>query len=403
METFMSIDTLLRFALPWSLLTSAAYAQQARVNLDYNPQKNTEHLAPYGAKLISPEVGDDHTVTFRVQAPNAREVQLSSGPLMAALQVKKAPAFEKDAEGLWTLKIGPVPPNMYVYRISIDGVAMADPNSTVASTSDQPPYSQLVVHGDGPAYYDARNVPHGTVTRHVYHSDVLNGEREIYVYRPPGYDRSKKYPVLYLIGGSGEMAYSWSTDGRANFIMDNLLADRKAVPMIIAMPNNQVIHRSRPDHAEFTFKLFEAELRKHIIPVVEQNYSVRADRRGRALAGLSMGGRHTQLVGFRCLDLFSSFGVLSAGDPESEKVSAAFLNDPDIAKKVDYLFVGQGTYEEVPGSRTFALRDALVKHHVPHEYYAGGGGAHDWATWRHLLYAKLLPGLWRPERERSSR
>lgn len=377
------------------LLSLSAAGQQAQVNLDYNPQKNDKNLVPYGAKLISPEVNDDQTVLFRVQAPAAREVTLASGPIQAALGLKKAPAFQKGDNGLWTLKLGPLPPNMYVYRFNVDGMSFADPNNTVASNSDQPPYSQLVIHGSGPAYYDARNVPHGNVTRHIYHSNVLQGEREMYVYTPPGYDRTKKYPVLYLVGGSGEMAHSWMTDGRANFIEDNLIADGKAVPMIIAMPNNQVVHRTLPNHAELTFKLFEAELRQQIIPLVEQNYSVRADRHGRALAGLSMGGRHTQLVGFKSLDLFASFGVLSAGDPDSEKVSSEFLNDPEIAKKIDYLFVGQGTHEEVPGSRTFALRDALVKHKIPHEYYAGGNGAHDWATWRHLLYAKFLPNLWR--------
>lgn len=218
----------------------------------------------------------------------------------------------------------------YVYKLIIDGVTVPDPNNTYSRFADQPPYSQLIVPGNGPAYYDARNVPHGAVTRHVYHSDVTNGEREMYVYTPPGYDRSKKYPVLYLVGGSGELASTWPLDGRANFIMDNLLAEGKALPMIIAMPINQMIHRSHPKHTELTFNLFEAELRKHIIPFVEKAYSVRADRNGRALSGLSMGGRHTQFVGFKCLDLFASFGVLSAGDIDTEKSSAAFLNDPGV-------------------------------------------------------------------------
>jgi enterochelin esterase-like enzyme len=372
----------------------AALAQQAQVNLEYNPQKDTAHLVPYGARLISPEVRDDRTVTFRVNAPKAQEVTLASGPIQAGLG-KKAPPFQKDANGVWTLTLGPLPENLYVYRIAIDGVDVADPNNTFAGTADQPPYSILVVHGSGPAYYDAKPVPHGAVTRHIYHSNVLEGEREICVYTPPGFSRSKKYPVLYLVGGSGEQAYNWGLEGRANFILDNLLAEGKALPMIIAMPNNQVVHRSAPNHTELSFKLFEEELRKHIVPFVDQNYPTRADRKGRALAGLSMGGRHAQFVGWKCLDLFASFGVLSAGDVNTEKVSAGFLNDPKTNSRIDYLFVGQGTLEETPGSRTTALRDALAKHNIKHEYYAGGGGAHDWATWRHLLWAKLLPGLWR--------
>jgi enterochelin esterase-like enzyme len=286
---------------------------------------------------------------------------------------------------------------MYAYHLVVDGVRMADPNNTVAAFTAMPPYSHLVVHGKGPAYYDARDVPHGTVTRHVYHSGVTNGPRELYVYTPPGYDRSRTYPVLYLVGGSGELPHNWVYDGRVNFIVDNLLAAGKAVPMVIAIPNNQVIHRNHPKHVELTFPLFEAELRRHVIPLVEQQYSVGRDPKGRALAGLSMGGRHTMFVGFRSLDLFGSFGVLSAGDVDSETSLAGFLNDPAVNSKVDYLFVGQGTAEASGrmGERTVALRQALLKHGVEHEYYVGGHGGHDWATWRHLLYERFLPGLWR--------
>ena len=118
--------------------------------------------------------------------------------------------------------------------------------------------------------------------------------------------------------------------------------------------------------------------------------------RGRALAGLSMGGRHTQLVGFKCLDLVSSFGCLSSGDPDTEKSSATFLNDPDVNKKVDYLLVAQGTHEvNAMNRRSFLLHEALEKHKVNHDYYVGGDGAHDWGTWRHLLYYRLLPNLWK--------
>jgi len=228
---------------------------------------------------------------------------------------------------------------------------------------------------------------------------VLGGEREMYVYTPPGYDRSRTYPVLYLLGGSGELASTWGLlDGRAAFIADNLIAEGKAVPMIIAMPNNQVVHRSDPRHTELTFGLFEKELRTHIVPLVEKTYSVQADRHGRAIAGLSMGGRHAQLVGFKCLDLFASFGILSAGDPESEKSTPEFLNDPQTNSKVDYLLVGLGTHEENPKNRSVVFHQILEKHGIRHDYYAGGNGAHDWATWRHLLYARLLPNLWRAKR-----
>lgn len=382
------------------LAPSLVWGQQANVNLDYNPQKNTENLLPFTANINSPEVRDDRTVTFRLKAPAAKEVLLTGVAVLTALGKSGQPVpFEKGEDGIWTLTVGPLNPDMYIYYFQVDGVRMADPNNTVAGFTAMPPYSQLVVHGDGPSYYDARNVPHGTVTRHVYHSDVTKGERELYVYTPPGYDRSKHYPVLYLVGGSGDLPSNWVYDGRVNFMMDNLLAEGKALPMVIAIPNNQVLHRSHPRHVELTFDLFESELRKHVIPLVEREYSVRRDPKGRALSGLSMGGRHTLFIGLRSLDLFASFGVLSAGDVNSETSIASFLNDPDANKKVDYLFVGQGTEEAKGrlGARCVALHEALLNHHIDHEYYVGGYGGHDWATWRHLLYSRFLPNLWRKE------
>lgn len=382
------------------LLPCAALAQQANVNLDYNPQKNTDNLTAYSAPLNSPEVHDDQTVTFRLRAPNAKEVQLTGVAIQTALGGGRGRmAFTKGENGVWTLTVGPLKPDMYIYYFNVDGVQMADPNNSIAGFTAMPPYSQLVVHGDGPAYYDAKNVPHGNVTRHVYHSDVTKGERELYVYTPPGYDRTKTYPVLYLVGGSGDLPSNWVYDGRVNFMMDNLLAEGKAVPMVIAIPNNQVIHRNHPQHTELTFKLFEEEMRKHVVPLVEKEYSVRKDPKGRALSGLSMGGRHTQFVGFNSLDLFANFGVLSAGDANSEEVIKDFLNDPNVNDKVEYLFVGQGTGEASGfiGARCIALHEALVNHKIEHEYYVGGAGAHDWATWRHLLYYRFLPNLWRTE------
>ena len=243
---------------------------------------------------------DDRTVTFRLKAPLAKDVRLVGVAILTALGKPGAGVpFTKGEDGIWTLTVGPLRPDIYAYHFNVDGVQIADPSNTYAAFTAMPPYSQLVVHGDGPAFYDARNVPHGAVTRHVYHSDVTGGERELYVYTPPGYDRAKTYPVLYLVGGSGELPSNWIYDGRANFILDNLIAEKKAVPMVMVVPNNQVVHRNHPQHAELTFKLFEAELRQHVLPLVEREYSVRRDPQGRALSGLSMGGRHTMFVGLQ--------------------------------------------------------------------------------------------------------
>jgi enterochelin esterase-like enzyme len=395
--------TTMRFLAVSMLMTAApAFAQQAHVNLDWNPHKNTQTLVPYGANLISPEVKDDGTATFRVKAPDARTVALTGGPILLAIGKGNTPIpFEKGADGVWTLTVGPLKPNMYIYKFQIDGVNVVDPNNTLTGFADQPGYSTVVVHGAGPAYYDAKPVPHGAVTRHVYHSEVTNGEREIYVYTPPNYDRSRRYPVLYLLGGSGELASTWNIDGRAGFIADNLIAEGRALPLIIAMPNNQIVHRSDPKHVELTFPLFEKELRQEIVPLVDKAYSTQAGPHGRALAGLSMGGRHAQLVGFKALDLFASFGILSAGDPESEKSTPEFLKDPATNKKVDYLFVGLGTHENQPTNRSVVFHQILEKHGIVHDYYVGGDGGHDWGTWRaHLVY--MLPKLWRPKQSKTS-
>jgi len=393
----MKIASSLNVTLAFLFVSTLCFGQQANVNLDYNPQEDTEGLIPFSAPINSPEVHDDQTVTFRVKAPEAQKVELNPGAINTALDKGREPIpFTKGEDGVWTLTIGPLPPDMYAYHLRVDGVQMADPNNTYAAFTAMPPYSELIVHGDGPAYYDAKNVPHGNVTRHIYHSDVTQGERELYVYTPPGYDSSKKYPVLYLLGGSGELPSNWVYDGRVNFIMDNLLAENKAKPMIIAIPNNQVIHRNHPQHSELTFDIFEKELRNHVIPVVDESYSTIQNPEGRAISGLSMGGRHSMFIGFRSLDLFANFGILSAGDTDAETSLSHFLNDSEVNNKVDYLFVGQGT-KEAEGffnARVQGLVGALNKHDIEHEYYVGGNGGHDWSTWRHLLYYRFLPNLW---------
>jgi len=386
----------LNWLVIFTFTLQCAYAQQDNVNLDFNPQKNTQNLVPYGAQVVSPEVLDDHKITFRIKAPDARQVALTGGPILLALSAKDPIPFEKGAEGIWRLTVGPVKPNIYVYRILLDGVAITDPNNTFTGSSNQPGYSNVIVNGDGPAFYDALNVAHGAVARHIYHSDVLKGEREIFVYTPPGYNGKTKYPVLYLLGGSGELASGWTLDGRANFIADNLIASGKMTPMIIAMPNNQVLHRSDPKHVEQTYLLFENELREQIVPFVDKNFKTIADRKSRAIAGLSMGGRHTQVVGLNAIDLFSSFGILSAGDLDTEKSNAVFLNDPKVREKVDYLLIGYGSKEtDAIAKRSAATHEALEKRGVKHEFFNGGDGAHDWGTWRMLLHEKLLPNLFR--------
>lgn len=373
----------------------AANAQQSNVNLSYNPQKDTEGLIPFSASLNSPQVNDDQTVIFRIKAPLAKEVKLS-GAMLTVMHQRGPIPFTKGEDGIWTLKIGPLPVDMYQYNIIVDGVSMADPNNTYAAFTAMPPYSELIIHGAEPQWYDAKPVSHGSITRHIYTSSVTGGERDMYVYTPPTFNPKKKYPVLYLMGGSGELPSNWMYDGRVNFIMDNLIAEGKATPMIIAIINNQVVHRNHPKHADLTFDVMARELREVIIPFVDSHYKTIANPHGRAISGLSMGGRHTMFSGMeQSLDLFANFGVLSAGDPTPEKTMPKFFSTNNVNEKIDYLFVGQGTEEEAGhfNVRVKSFVDALKAHNINHEYYVGGHGGHDWSTWRHLLYYRFLPNL----------
>ena len=188
--------------------------------------------------------------------------------------------------------------------------------------------------------------------------------------------------MLYLLGGSGELASTWNIDGRAGFIADNLIAEGKALPMIIAMPNNQVVHRSDPKHTELTFPLFEKELRQHIIPVVEKAYSTQAGPRGRAMAGLSMGGRHAQLVGFKALDLFR---VVRHPERRRSGVREEHAGVPQRSRDQPEgrLPVRRPRHAREPADQSQRrLSPDSREARVAHDYYIGGDGGHDWGTWR---------------------
>ena len=366
-------------------------AQQSHVNIQYDPQRNTENITPFSAQVISPEVFDDPTVTFRVKAPDAHDVRLT-GSMYVGQEARKQVPFTKGEDGIWTLTIGPLKPEIYLYYIIIDGVQNVDPNNTFTGHAAMPAFSMLFVHGDEPACYDPKpDVPHGSITTHYYKSSVTGGLRDMMVYTPANYNPKKKYPVLYLMGGSGDLTETWVMHGRANWILDNLLAEGKMKEMIVCFPNDQMVTRNHPQHTELAFPLIEKELIQCVIPFVESHYSCIKDRHARALSGLSMGGRMSQYVGLRNLDVFGSVGLLSAAIDVSE---TPVLQEKDVNSKIDYLFVGGGTYETGFMARHERLHEELDKLGVKHEFYSGGGGAHDLVTWRHLLYFKFLPHLW---------
>lgn len=383
--------TMLALALA-CLGTTMTYAQQSHVNIQYDPQRNTENIVPFCAQVISPEVNDDHTVIFRVKAPDAHEVLLS-GSMFVGPDARKQVPFTKGDDGIWTLKIGPLTPEIYFYYISIDGVSNVDPSNTFTGHAAMPAFSMLFVHGDEPAWYDPKpEVPHGTITTHYYMSTVTGGLRDMMVYLPANYDPAKQYPCLYLMGGSGDLTETWVMHGRANWILDNMIYEGLAKEMIVCFPNDQMVTRTHPKHTELAFPLVEKELIECVVPFMESHYPVIRDRHSRALCGLSMGGRMTQYVGLRNLDVFANLGILSAAIDIDETPA---VRQPDVNDKIDYLFVGGGTYETGMMARHVTLHEELDKLGVKHEFFVGGGGAHDLVSWRHMLYDSFLRNLWK--------
>jgi enterochelin esterase family protein len=349
--------------------------------------------------LVSPEVQSDHRVTFRVYAPKAAEVTVG-GDWAASGPVK----LEKDDKGVWAATVGPLAPDFYSYSFNVDGVKTLDPKNATIKQGVSSLDNMFFLPGEEAAFMENRAVPHGDVRIVWYHSSTLDTQRRMHVYTPPGYDGSQeRYPVLYLLHGGGDEDSGWSTVGRAGFILDNLLAEKKAKPMLVVMPNGSLprpanLPRLTPGTTpspEVAAALaaaqerFTNELLKDVVPHVEKNFRVLADSDHRALAGLSMGGGQTLRVVTTNPDRFAYVGVWSAGlgGPNAgdfEKRNATFLDNPDKVNRAVKLFsisVGDKDFTAA-GSRNLA--EVLEKHGIKNELHVSGGG-HTWINWRHYL------------------
>jgi enterochelin esterase-like enzyme/glyoxylase-like metal-dependent hydrolase (beta-lactamase superfamily II) len=374
--------------------SAAIFYLEDRVHLDWSRF--------FSQRIVSPEVHADRTVTFRLQAPKAERVLLNSGPVLNALgSADNTLAFQEvDDEGIWSLTIGPLPPDIYDYLYQVDGTSLADPNNHAVQTGLQPPHSLLIVPSDdGDATHEAQDVPHGTVHHHFYASRTLGDVRDVYVYTPPGYETSpdRAYPVLYLLHGGGDDAGGWSTVGRANLIVDNLLAKGKVVPMIVVMPLGQAVPRtaSMEDRRFKNTALFEQDLFTDVMPLVESTYRIEADRAHRAMAGLSMGGGQTAHIGLSHLDTFGAIGILSAGGQGFEERHADLLADPEAANdKLDLLFLGCGTLDPLAVEGMESLSALLTQKGIAHRFWTLPGAAHTWVVWRAAL-SVFLPLLWK--------
>jgi enterochelin esterase-like enzyme len=349
--------------------------------------------------LVSPEVAADHKVTFRLKAPKAEKVLLECAELSDLLG-GASKAMDKGDDGVWTLTIGPVDPGIFDYTFSVDGLRITDPSSPDVFGNRQGSRGFVEVPGPTgkPRPDEWRDVPHGTVNVHWYPSKVTESRRRLHVWTPPGYekDTAKKYPVLYLLHGSGDNDSHWMHIGRANVIADNLLADGKMAPMLIVMPDGHAYYPARDgetDEArrERSRDAFAKELLTEVVPLVEANYRVKAEREQRAITGLSMGGGQSLDVGLRRLDTFAWVGAFSAGTRSSDAILASLKEDPKKAnERLKLLWVAVGKDDGlVKFNRDFdaALKEIDVKHE-----YRETEGAHRWSVWRGYL-AEFLPRL----------
>ena len=363
----------------------------------------------------SPEVHPDRTVTFRLRAPLATSVELVG----EVLQGKGPQAMTKAGDGVWSITIGPVPPEIWIYNFRIQGVDLPDPaNISVMPRAAGTANSSFVeVPGDEPAFYDARPVPHGDVRMVLYESKAMGVHRSLWVYTPPGYDTSgRTYPVFYLLHGNGETQSGWVANGRANIILDNLIADGRAEPMVVVMPHGHPIQSASvgplalvPPDGEpgmLNFRLFTRDLLQQIIPLVERSYRVYADAEHRAIGGLSMGGFQSVEIGLAHPELFryvlaysGGFGALGSRPPatgdDTRSPWKELLAEPARTKQnLRLLFLGSGRAETgmLGHGQDLVRRFQAQGVNARWSDYPGG---HVFSVWRNLL-RDSAPLLFKP-------
>ncbi len=347
--------------------------------------KNTYHSsggASTQRRVVSPEVNPDRTIVFRLSAPQVTQVILSfSG----------SKPMTKDAAGIWTATVGPMEPEIYQYSFVVDGVRILDPLNPNLKNGRTPDASVVEVPGNPPRFDELQPVPHGALTIRTYQSTPLKKSRKLYVYTPPQYDSepSRRFPVLYLRHGNGDNEENWSDTGRAGVILDNLIAQRKAMPMIVVMPNGDTDGSWGGGSSPAGIELLSQELLTDIIPMIDRVYRVAAGRENRAITGLSMGGGQAFTIGLKHLDLFAWVGEFSSGlvsdtDFNLGKYLPGFLDHPDDAnRKLKLLFLSCGTQDpRYPGQ--LDLADTLKQHGIKFVWYPTPG-VHEWKVWRHAL------------------
>ncbi len=347
--------------------------------------------------VVSPEVAVDRRVTFRLVAPNANSVQLG-------LEGSDPVPMQKDAAGTWSITIGPLGPDFYGYSFVEDGVELVDPSNWMVKPNLLFKQSEVHVPGDASLPWEINNIPHGELHQHFYKSALVGDARDYYVYVPPAYNpRAKtKYPVLYLLHGFSDDASGWSAVGRANIILDNLISQGKAKPMIVVMPlgygapeivaegfgalDNDLPLRSK------NYERFQVALLTEVIPQVEKEYRVSKNRASRAIAGLSMGGTESLVTGLNHLDKFAWIGAFSSGGLGENFADEFPSLDSNANSKISLLWIACGTEDKLIDVNR-KLRAWLKTKDIKHVDIETPG-AHTWMVWRRNL-ATLAPLLFR--------
>jgi enterochelin esterase-like enzyme len=352
----------------------------------------------------SPEVTADRKVVFRVYAPNAQNVRVFGTDMPGMMQ---GGAMTKNEKGVWEVTLGPVDPGAYRYNFIVDGAMVLDYNNPSTSESNDNPWSMVYI--PGAAFMDTQDVPHGSVEAVTYYSKTLQKFRRLRVYLPPGYETSaQKYPVFYLLHGALDSDDSWASVGRAGFILDNLIAARKAKPMVMVMPAGHTIRQPfasgpAPGRPLNFNDDFVRDFENDIMPMVEGRYRVLNDRAHRAIAGLSMGGAHALYIGIPNLDKFAYIGVFSSGlldrfpvrstvggsaetptpDTTWEDSNRGKLENATLKKGLKLLWFSTGSDDFLIESTRSTV--GLFKQYGFAPVFEESKGGHTWINWRDYL------------------
>ena len=362
-----------------ALFTQLIWAQS--VVEDFKPSSVNQPGKQY------PQVNSEGRVRVSIPAPEAHKVQLDIGGVKYDLR--------KDEKGVWTGESAPQVEGFHYYQLNIDGASVPDPGSLYFYGASRWG-SAIEIPAPDQDIYAVKDVPHGLVSQKTYFSKVTNSWRRCFVYTPAEYDKNttKRYPVLYLQHGSGEDETGWPTQGKANLILDNLIAAGKAVPMIIVMDNGYAVKASQAAPGRGAFP-FEDVLIGEIIPMIDASFRTLSDRDHRAMAGLSMGANQTITITMNNLDKFSYIAGFSGTSnyPRTDVIDPAtfmggkFMDGAALNKKIKLFWLGLGTEEPAPFPGSVkAFRNMLEKQGVKYTYYESKGTAHEWLTWRRDLY-----------------